>query len=168
VNETAADGRAENPSAAPAAHGEMRLDLIQEMCVVTEYLLVPIVTKIEPKSSSVRTALVIEDNQAIRESIQMALELEGIDVVVAENGKAGLAALNRINNPGIIFLDLMMPIMNGFQFMDHLRDHPRAPAIPIVVISAFPDTVFSVPVEAKLMKPLSLDDLLAYAFKYCK
>ena len=122
----------------------------------------------ELKSTAVRTALVIEDDLAIRETIQMTFEMEGIDVVVAENGEAGLAALSQITNPGVIFHALLMPKMNGFQFMEHLREHPRNPAIPIVIISAFSDTDFPVPVVAKLTKPFSMADLLAFALKYCQ
>lgn len=114
------------------------------------------------------TVLIVEDDAAIRDIFQMALEVEGLNVVTAENGVEGLEALSNIANPCLILLDLMMPKMNGWEFMERLRDNPRNPAVPIVVISAFNSSKFPVPVELSLAKPIPLKTLRETVFKYCR
>jgi PAS domain S-box-containing protein len=81
------------------------------------------------------TVMVVEDDAATRELIQRLLEQIGIQVVGAENGRAALERLAG-SQPGLILLDLMMPEMDGFQFVDHVRQHEAWRAIPIVVVTA--------------------------------
>jgi Response regulator containing CheY-like receiver, AAA-type ATPase, and DNA-binding domains len=60
--------------------------------------------------------LVIEDEPSIRQMVRRVLEKEGWVVREAENGKAGLRAVSE-SKPAVILLDLMMPVMNGFDFV---------------------------------------------------
>ncbi|MFZ5450901.1 MAG: response regulator [Thermodesulfobacteriota bacterium] len=79
--------------------------------------------------------LVVEDDPETREVIRRLLEKTGIEVMEAENGRVALERLAE-RQPGLILLDLMMPEMDGFQFVDHLRQHEAWRAIPIVVVTA--------------------------------
>jgi PAS domain S-box-containing protein len=81
------------------------------------------------------TVLVVEDDAGTREIIRRLLEKTGIQVVEAENGRVALERLAE-GQPGLILLDLMMPEMDGFQFVDQVRQHEAWHAIPIVVVTA--------------------------------
>jgi PAS domain S-box-containing protein len=81
------------------------------------------------------TVMVVEDDLETQEVIRRLLEKAEIQVVVAENGRVALERLAE-NQPGLILLDLMMPEMDGFQFVDHVRQHKAWSAIPIVVVTA--------------------------------
>jgi CheY-like chemotaxis protein len=67
--------------------------------------------------------------------LRRSLEKEGWKVVEAENGRAGLERLNGAT-PAIILLDLMMPEMDGFEFMRELRSRPDSRHVPVIVITA--------------------------------
>jgi CheY-like chemotaxis protein len=84
---------------------------------------------------SPRRVLVVEDEAATRELLRRVLEVEGWTVAEAENGRA---ALDRVaeERPALILLDLMMPEMDGFAFMDELRQREGWRAIPVVVVTA--------------------------------
>jgi CheY-like chemotaxis protein len=80
-------------------------------------------------------ALVVDDQPANRDMLRRALEKEGWQVEEAENGRA---ALDRVadRQPSLILLDLMMPVMDGFEFVMELRKAESWRAIPIVVVTA--------------------------------
>ena len=79
--------------------------------------------------------LLVEDNAELRALMRRMLEQEGWVVAEAENGRV---ALDRVaeNRPELIVLDLMMPEMDGFTFIEALRQHEAWRAIPIVVVTA--------------------------------
>jgi len=79
-----------------------------------------------------QSALIVEDDADVRDVTRRALELAGWSVVEAENGLVGLDRLAK-TRPGVILLDLMMPEMDGFQFVDELRRHEEWKLIPVVV-----------------------------------
>lgn len=110
--------------------------------------------------------LVVDDDHDIREMIRMALEYEGYEVVVAEHGRAALEKLSSMSRPCLILLDLMMPVMNGFMFLDAQRADPRLADLPIVVISAYAHRV-PAGVAGFVPKPLDLDVLLAEVRRHC-
>lgn len=81
--------------------------------------------------------LVVEDDRDIRESVVEVLEDEGYVVSAASDGQQGLVLLRDATpKPDLILLDLMMPIMNGFQFREEQRKDPALCSIPVVVITA--------------------------------
>jgi CheY-like chemotaxis protein len=80
------------------------------------------------------SALVAEDDEATRRALREALEKEGWDVAEAENGRAALAAV-AARRPDLILLDLLMPEMDGFEFLEELRKGEETQSIPIVVIT---------------------------------
>ncbi|MGH7318414.1 MAG: response regulator, partial [Candidatus Rokuibacteriota bacterium] len=79
--------------------------------------------------------LVVDDDVALRELLRRILEREGYRVLEAENGRAALQRI-REEPPGVILLDLMMPEMDGFEFVTELRKQDAGRAIPIIVITA--------------------------------
>ncbi|HEX9921200.1 MAG TPA: response regulator, partial [Anaerolineae bacterium] len=81
------------------------------------------------------SVLIVEDDQVTREMIRRMLEKEGWSVAEAENGRVALERLATAQ-PELILLDLMMPEMDGFQFIANLRQNPDWRTIPIVVVTA--------------------------------
>src|SRR5262249_57647016 len=81
------------------------------------------------------TVLLIDDDDIVRRAVRLALEPIGWRVTEAENGLRALQALSGAR-PDAIILDLMMPKMNGFEFLDELRSRADLRDIPVVVITA--------------------------------
>ena len=82
-----------------------------------------------------RRALVVDDKPENREVLRRALEQEGWQVQEAENGRVALQMLDEAE-PSLILLDLMMPVMDGFEFVMEMHKLESSAAIPIVVITA--------------------------------
>ena len=85
--------------------------------------------------TSAQPILVVDDDPAMREMFSRILEKEGWEVREAENGKVALEQVGR-EIPGMIFLDLMMPVMDGFTFVRKLRSEAAWRDIPIIVITS--------------------------------
>ena len=105
--------------------------------------------------------LVVEDESSIRAVVAEFLELAGF---VVETARHGAEALAKVRDTGFaaIVLDLMMPVMSGWDFLDACGDELVAARIPVVVVSAAyaPSEVASrAPVRAVLTKPFDLDVL---------
>lgn len=81
------------------------------------------------------SVLLVEDDEVAREMMRRMLEKAGWSVAEAENGRVALERVAECR-PELILLDLMMPEMDGFQFIAELRQRPEAQKIPIVVITA--------------------------------
>jgi CheY-like chemotaxis protein len=79
--------------------------------------------------------LVVEDDEATRATLRRALEKDGWEVAEAENGRVGLTRLDS-SRPDLVLLDLMMPEMDGFEFLEALRSRPAESCPPVVVITA--------------------------------
>ena len=79
--------------------------------------------------------LVVEDDPITRDMMKHLLEKEGYAVTVANNGKLGMEQA-LATRPALVLLDLMMPEMDGFQFVEELRDHEELKATPVVVVTA--------------------------------
>ena len=112
--------------------------------------------------------LVIEDDEGIREMLRQVLELYGYAVLTASDGEKGLERLRKNTlNPCLILLDLMMPVMDGWEFMEAFHQSKDWESIPVVVISAFPDKAADLHAQGLLAKPLVLDNLLSVVERYC-
>lgn len=83
-----------------------------------------------------RTVLVVDDDPDIRDAVGDCLREEGYDVHTAEDGRAALDRLEFGLRPAVILLDLMMPVLNGFDVLRALRAAPDWQGIPVVVVSA--------------------------------
>jgi CheY-like chemotaxis protein len=103
-----------------------------------------------------RCVLVVDDERDLREGISECLELEGYLVEQARNGREALD-LAAASAPAIILLDLMMPVMSGWQVMDALRTSPTLSSIPVIVISAAHQLPTGVCV---VTKPFRFEELL--------
>ena len=114
-----------------------------------------------------KSILVIEDNIEIRESLKLALEMEGFNVFTADNGKDGLEKLSNIPTPCVILLDLMMPVMNGWEFIEVISKDIMLSTIPIIVVSAFGEKNTNPKPSAYIQKPIDLDALLSAVSKHC-
>lgn len=114
----------------------------------TDYLTKPVdykrlanlLTQYRPRSQvgqpdQVGQVLIVEDDVVTREMFRRILEKEGWAIAEAENGRSGLEQINDCQ-PDLILLDLMMPQMDGFQFIAELRRKPEWRSLPIVVITA--------------------------------
>jgi CheY-like chemotaxis protein len=108
--------------------------------------------------------LVVEDDADIRFVISELLADEGYTVVQATDGRAALAYLHTAPDvPRLIILDLMMPIMNGWEFLRARQDDPVVSAIPVIVVSATPSLEVSLTTlgaQEALAKPIDLDRLV--------
>jgi DNA-binding response OmpR family regulator len=75
------------------------------------------------------TVLVIDDDEAVRSSLEMLLEAYGFQVVLARDGRQGLAAF-RANSPDVVLIDLMMPVQDGLETIPLIRrEWPEAPIV---------------------------------------
>ena len=85
--------------------------------------------------STAGKALLVDDDEIVRRSVRQALEPIGWKVTEAENGQVAVDAITAAR-PDVIILDLMMPKMDGFEFLDELRRRSDWQGIPVVVITA--------------------------------
>jgi CheY-like chemotaxis protein len=103
------------------------------------------------------TILLVEDDEDVRETMAQVLERAGHRVRLAINGRDALSALDRDGLPDLMLLDLMMPVMNGWEFLDATSGRADLARLPKIVLSAGDDAPPGVWV---LRKPISLDGLL--------
>src|SRR5215510_1519033 len=114
-----------------------------------------------------RNILLVEDEVDIRTIVKDALEWEGYRVYAASNGKEAMEILPEIPAPGLILLDLMMPVMNGWEFAEALATGCASAEIPIVILSAFSDPEKGIRAIGSIKKPLDWDILFALVRKHC-
>jgi CheY-like chemotaxis protein len=122
-------------------------------------------------SYAVPRILVVEDDEAIRGLVSEVLRDDGYDVSEASNGIEALEAVSA-RRPDLIVLDLMMPVMDGWTFVEECRRSRRCEQVPIVVTSAAHDLprtaerLRSLGVRTCLAKPFDVDGLLALVQRY--
>ena len=106
--------------------------------------------------------LVVEDEPAILAFLAWTLEDEGYSVATATNGREALAEMQR-RTPDVLLLDLMMPVMDGWEVIAACRADPAMRRLPIVVLSAvYNGRLWERPdVQAFMPKPFDIDALLA-------
>jgi DNA-binding NarL/FixJ family response regulator len=109
--------------------------------------------------------LIIEDEPEMRRNLQTILRLERFEVFSAEHGQAGLA-LAQTELPDLILCDVMMPVMDGHQVLNALRDHPATMNIPFVFLTAKGERAdlrsgMNLGADDYLTKPVAREDLLA-------
>ena len=112
--------------------------------------------------------LIVDDDPAIRGLMADALRSEGYAVDMAAHGAEALEAM-RARRPSTVLLDLMMPVMDGFSFIEACHREQLCVDVPIVVISAVQDAlnrVAELPVHACLAKPFDLDELVRLVGRY--
>ncbi len=118
------------------------------------------------------TVLIVEDDAEIRNSLREVLGDEGYAVVIATNGKEALEALRRaVDKPKLIILDVMMPVMDAYQFREAQLKDGSLSEIPTVLLSAdakLPEKAAAAKTSLYLKKPVDLDELFSLVEKYCR
>ena len=108
--------------------------------------------------------LVVDDQPAIREMFAALLEDEGYAVACAANGRAALDYLRQAAElPGLILLDLAMPVMTGYEFLREQRQNPLLASIPVILMTArgnFEQQGVESCAAQYIHKPTDLDTLL--------
>lgn len=113
--------------------------------------------------------LLLEDDPGILEGLVECLELEGHSVHAASDGVEALAWLAAGNWPRVVVLDLVMPRMNGEDFLRALRAQPRARGLPVVLMTAASPGKVALPeVDALLSKPFDLDAFLEVVERFLR
>jgi CheY-like chemotaxis protein len=112
--------------------------------------------------------LVVDDDAELSSAIRNALLDEGYEVVTAANGRDALNRLKDQVQPSLIVLDLLMPIMNGWQVLDIIARDRALQKIPIILTSAFFGDRFVGDPYTMLPKPFSLDRLLELVAHHCR
>ena len=110
-----------------------------------------------------RDVLIVDDDPDIRDAVGECLRYEGYDVHSATDGRDALDRLEYGLRPAVILLDLMMPVLNGFDVLEALKSRPEWKSIPVVIVSAnrgYEAEDLSGAVSV-LRKPVNVDRLLA-------
>lgn len=108
--------------------------------------------------------MVIDDSKTIRKSAETLLKKEGIEVVVAEDGYSALSVIFEAN-PDIVFVDIMMPKLDGYQACSLIKNNQKFKDLPIVLLSS-KDGIFDkakgtvVGADEYLTKPFTKDEIL--------
>ena len=123
-----------------------------------------------PATQPARKVLVVDDDVDLREALCDFLEEAGYPAASCANGREALDYLRREKLPCLVLLDLMMPVMSGWEFREEQKKDPQLSEIPVVILSAnVKADLFgkSLGVEHTLTKPLSLEDLLRVVSEHC-
>ena len=110
------------------------------------------------------TVLIVEDEVTTRDALIELLGKDGRQIVTASDGQEAMGLLTEIPRPSVILLDLMMPRMDGWEFLRRQSADPSIANIPTIVMSGS-----ELPAGAKhqLTKPVHVDRLLALVDQYC-
>src|SRR5690242_18901580 len=111
--------------------------------------------------------LVVDDDEDVRDAMEMILVTEGFPVVTARNGLEALASVEA-ESPSVILLDMRMPVMDGWEFANSYRLRP-GPHSPIVVVTAAADArerAKQIRAVDLLAKPFDFDDLVRIVKQY--
>jgi CheY-like chemotaxis protein len=114
---------------------------------------------------------VVDDDPDIREVLEDVLHAEGYGVVTAENGAVALEELRRGTRPCLILLDLMMPVMDGWQFEEQRAKDASLSRIPVVILSGAGRARLEAATNhaaGALTKPVVLGALLETVARYCR
>ena len=116
------------------------------------------------------TILIVDDDAGIRQLLLLFLEHKGYTATTVANGREALDHLHAAQSlPGLILLDMMMPVMDGAAFRQAQQADPRIAAIPVVVLSAAEKLDSQAPrlsADAYVPKPIEFDALLQVVEQY--
>jgi CheY-like chemotaxis protein len=114
--------------------------------------------------------VLVEDDEDLRETLAELLRLSGYAVLTAANGRDAIAVLRQAPEPCLVLLDLMMPVMDGWQFRRAQLGDPQIAGVPVVVISGADDVAAeaeALEAVAHLTKPIELRDVLGVIDRHC-
>jgi DNA-binding response OmpR family regulator len=117
-----------------------------------------------------RTILIIDDEQEFIDMISMRLEASGYEVAGANDGQEGFEKAQNID-PGLILLDIMMPVMDGFDTLKKLKREDGTKLIPVIMLTARGESssIFkaqNLGASDFLMKPCETEELFEIVRKY--
>jgi CheY-like chemotaxis protein len=113
------------------------------------------------------TVLVVDDEFGVADLIDAVLTDEGHRVLTAANGRQGLELLTK-EHPDLVFLDYMMPIMDGAAMMRRILDDPSWRSIPVVLMSSMPESTVAERCSGYatfMRKPFKIGEVIALALK---
>jgi DNA-binding response OmpR family regulator len=112
--------------------------------------------------------LIVEDDEDLRAMMAQMLTLEGFDAATVANGREALAYLHT-SKPDVILLDLMMPVMDGWEFRRRQQADPELAPVPVIVLSALdPARAGPMDGDAFLRKPLDFRRLVELVRMHCR
>ncbi|HEX8793780.1 MAG TPA: response regulator [Polyangiaceae bacterium] len=110
----------------------------------------------------------MDDDAEVLDALQCVLEDSGFEVRTASNGVRALESLRR-ESPGLVLLDLMMPVMSGAEMLERMRGDESLKRIPVVIASAWPEQAGAIRgAQATLRKPIDLDELIALVTRFLR
>ena len=106
--------------------------------------------------------MVVDDEQAIRTLLKRTLEMEGWEVILAEDGRSALAMMEK-REPDLVILDINMPGLDGFQVLERIRQHSNVPVIMLTGIGEVTTlgNALSLGADDYVKKPFSARELIA-------
>ncbi len=114
-----------------------------------------------------RHILVVDDDQGALEALSDILEYEGYSVIRASNGMQALERLHdSVPRPELIILDLLMPVMDGWEFRQRQKQDPELAQIPVLVVTAI-GTTAGIDAVRIIHKPIDVDALLRTVSQLC-
>jgi CheY-like chemotaxis protein len=123
--------------------------------------------RLEPRAHC--PVLIVEDDEDLREMMAQLLTLEGFQAVAVANGREALDYLHTTDKPNVILLDLMMPVMDGWEFRRRQQADPDLAPVPVIVLSALDQARAStVDAAAFLKKPVDFDRLIQLVREHCR
>jgi signal transduction histidine kinase len=123
-----------------------------------------------PSMRALRPIVVIDDDRAFRVEVAEVLKQEGYDVVGFAHGRAALEYLRVSPPPGLVLMDLAMPIMDGWELATAMDGDPRLALVPVVIVSGLEAAREGPPlrqVVARVPKPTSPESLLQTVAEHC-
>ncbi|HXH30802.1 MAG TPA: response regulator [Bacteriovoracaceae bacterium] len=111
--------------------------------------------------------LIVDDDEDIRNAMSDVLEMEGHHTIQAANGKEALEIIANNTKPCLVLLDMMMPVMNGREFLDVVIASGSLTPLPVVIVSAHASIRETEGAVGFLKKPVNIDAILKVASQYC-
>jgi len=121
------------------------------------------------KVGSGKTVLLVDDDERIRRMLSFLFLARGFKVEEAENGADAFELLSK-STPDVIIVDFMMPVMDGFEFCNKIKDNEDYNSIPLIILSALSADEYKIKIEALdiyrcFEKPFRSTDILQTAIK---
>lgn len=109
--------------------------------------------------------LLVEDEKDLNNAIRMNLEYEGYEVIAAYSGEEALAKIAK-TNPDLVVLDIMMPNIDGWEVLSHIRSDPKTADIPVIILTAKTEEIsilfgYNLGTDDYITKPFSMKQLVA-------
>src|SRR5262245_9845967 len=158
-----------NSGAPLQAGGEAPIRAIRVCGYRFELTLTVFARRMPPAAVTHRPVLIVEDDAELRDMMAHLLELEGFQARAVANGAEALRYLDTGDTPNVILLDLMMPVMDGWEFRRRQAANPAVAHVPVIILSALDQArAATVSAAAFLKKPLDFDRLLQLVRQYCQ